>query len=265
MTGLLDKKTILVTGIITDASIAFHVAKVAQEQGATVLITGFDRLRLINRIAQRLPQPVPDAIELNVQDETHLAGLAERVREIAPGGIDGVVHSIGFAPRSCLGSPFLDAPWADVATALEVSAYSYAALAKALLPVINDNGSIVGMDFDPARAVPFYNWMGVSKATLESVNRYVAKEVGVRGIRSNLVSAGPIKTLAAKAIAGSATGPATEMDRLNNGWSDRSPIGWNVDDPTPVAKSVCTLLSDWLPGTTASIVYVDGGFHAMAM
>ncbi|WP_066903655.1 NADH-dependent enoyl-ACP reductase InhA [Millisia brevis] len=265
MTGLLEKKTILVTGIITDSSIAFHVAKVAQEQGANVLITGFDRLRLINRIAQRLPQPVPDAIELNVQDEEHLGNLAERVRELAPGGIDGVVHSIGFAPRSCLGAPFLDAPWNDVATALEVSAYSYAALAKALLPVINDNGSIVGMDFDPARAVPFYNWMGVSKATLEAVNRYVAKEVGGRGIRSNLVSAGPIKTLAAKAIAGTATGPATEMDRLNTGWSDRSPIGWNVDDPTPVAKSVCTLLSDWLPGTTASIVYVDGGFHAMAM
>lgn len=265
MTGLLEKKTILVTGIITDSSIAFHVAKIAQEQGANVLITGFDRLRLINRIAQRLPEPVPEAIELNVQDEAHLASLADRVRELAPGGIDGVVHSIGFAPRSCLGSPFFDAPWQDVATALEVSAYSYAALAKAVLPVMNDNGSIVGMDFDPARAVPFYNWMGVSKATLESVNRYVAKEVGVRGIRSNLVSAGPIKTLAAKAIAGTATGPATEMDRLNDGWSDRSPIGWNVDDPTPVAKSVCTLLSDWLPGTTASIVYVDGGFHAMAM
>lgn len=265
MTGLLEKKTILVTGIITDSSIAFHVAKTAQEQGANVLITGFDRLRLINRIAQRLPQPVPDAIELNVQDEDHLASLAERVRELAPGGIDGVVHSIAFAPRSCLGSPFFDAPWSDVSTALEVSAYSYAALAKALLPVLNDNGSIVGMDFDPARAVPFYNWMGVSKATLESVNRYVAKEVGERGIRSNLISAGPIKTLAAKAIAGSATGPATEMDRLNAGWSDRSPIGWNVDDPTPVAKSVCALLSDWLPGTTASIVYVDGGFHAMAM
>ncbi|NLE81604.1 MAG: enoyl-ACP reductase FabI [Rhodococcus sp.] len=264
MGGLLEGKTILVTGIITDSSIAFHTARVAQEQGANVIITGFDRLRLIDRIAQRLPQPVKPAISLNVQDEDDLAALAERVREVAPQGIDGVVHSIAFAPRSCLGSPFLDAPWTDVAKALEVSAYSYAALAKALLPVLNDNASIVGMDFDPARAVPFYNWMGVSKATLESVNRFVAKEVGGRGIRSNLVAAGPIKTLAAKAIAGTATGPADEMNKLNTAWDERAPIGWNVDDPEPVAKTVCTVLSDWLPATTASIVYVDGGAHAMA-
>ncbi|MFZ2175716.1 MAG: NADH-dependent enoyl-ACP reductase InhA [Rhodococcus sp. (in: high G+C Gram-positive bacteria)] len=264
MGGLLEGKTILVTGIITDSSIAFHVAKVAQEQGAKVIITGFDRLRLIDRIAQRLPQPVPPAIELNVQDPAHLETLADRVRELAPEGIDGVVHSIAFAPRSCLGSPFFDAPWSDVAVSLEVSAYSYAALAKALLPVLNDNASIVGMDFDPARAVPFYNWMGVSKATLESVNRYVAIEVGKRGIRSNLVAAGPIKTLAAKAIAGESTGPGAEMNKLNAAWDERAPIGWNVDDPEPVAKTVCTTLSDWLPGTTASIIYVDGGAHAMA-
>lgn len=264
MGGLLAGKTILVTGIITDASIAFHVAKVAQEQGATVLITGFDRLRLIDRIAQRLPQPVPPAIELDVQNPEHLETLAERVRELAPNGIDGVVHSIAFSPRSGLGSPFLDAPWSDISTALEISAYSYASLAKALLPVLNDNGSIVGMDFDPSRAMPFYNWMGVSKATLEAVNRYVAKEVGVRGIRSNLVAAGPVKTLAAKAIAGDATGPGAELNKLNTAWDDVAPIGWDVDDPTTVAKSVCTVLSDWLPGTTASIIYVDGGFHAMA-
>ncbi|MFC9790732.1 NADH-dependent enoyl-ACP reductase InhA [Rhodococcus sp. NPDC127528] len=264
MGGLLEGKTILVTGIITDSSIAFHVAKVAQEQGAKVVITGFDRLRLIDRIAQRLPQPVPPAISLNVQDEEHLATLADRVRELAPEGIDGVVHSIAFSPRSGLGAPFLDAPWSDISTALEVSAYSYASLAKALLPVLNDNASIVGMDFDPSRAMPFYNWMGVSKATLEAVNRYVAKEVGERGIRSNLVAAGPIKTLAAKAIAGDSTGPGAELDKLNTGWDNVAPIGWNVDDPSPVAKSVCTVLSDWLPGTTASIIYVDGGFHAMA-
>jgi enoyl ACP reductase len=262
MGGLLEGKTILVTGIITDASIAFHTAKVAQEQGAKVIITGFDRLRLIDRIAQRLPQPVPPAVELDVQNPEHLEGLADKIRELAPEGIDGVVHSIAFAPRSGLGSPFLDAPWTDISVALEVSAYSYSALAKALLPVLNDNASIVGMDFDPARAMPFYNWMGVSKATLEAVNRYVAREVGSRGIRSNLVAAGPVKTLAAKAIAGDATGPGAEMNKLNDGWSAASPIGWDVDDPTPVAKTVCTVLSDWLPGTTGSIVYVDGGFHS---
>jgi len=263
MGGLLAGKTILVTGIITDASIAFHVAKVAQEQGAKVIITGFDRLRLIDRIAQRLPQPVPPAVELNVQDDEHLATLAARVRELAPEGLDGVVHSIAFSPRSGLGAPFLDAPWSDISNAMEISAYSYASLAKALLPVLNDNASIVGMDFDPSRAMPFYNWMGVSKATLEAVNRYVAKEVGTRGIRSNLVAAGPVKTLAAKAIAGDATGPGAELNKLNTAWDSAAPIGWDVDDPTPVAKSVCTVLSDWLPGTTASIIYVDGGFHAV--
>jgi meromycolic acid enoyl-[acyl-carrier-protein] reductase len=261
MGGLLEGKTILVTGIITDSSIAFHVAKAAQEAGAKVVITGFDRLRLIDRIAQRLPQPVPPAIELDVQNAEHLATLAGRVREIAPEGIDGVVHSIAFAPQSCVGygGEFLDAPWKDVATAMEVSAYSYAALAKALLPAINRGGSIVGMDFDPRQAVPYYNWMSVAKAALESVNRYVAREVGPHGVRSNLVAAGPIKTLAAKAIAGTATGEASKLNALNGLWNENAPIGWDINDPTPVAKSVCALLSDWLPATTASIVYVDGG------
>lgn len=262
MTGLLAGKTILVTGIITDSSIAFHVAKAAQEQGAKVIITGFDRLRLIDRIAQRLPEPVPPAVELDVQNDEHLATLADRVRELAPAGIDGVVHSIAFAPRSCLGGEFFDAPWEDVSVALQVSAYSYSALAKAIEPVLNDRASIVGMDFDPTRSVPFYNWMGVAKATLESVNRYVAKELGGRGIRSNLVSAGPIKTLAAKAIAGESTGPGAELNKLNEMWDRVSPIGWDVDDPAPVATSVCTVLSDALPATTASVIYVDGGFHA---
>ena len=208
MGGLLEGKTILVTGIITDASIAFHTAKAAQEQGAKVIITGFERLRLIDRIAQRLPQPVPPAISLDVQNQEDLDGLADKIRELAPEGIDGVVHSIGFAPRSCLGSPFLDAPWTDVAVALEVSAYSYGALAKAVLPVMNEGGSIVGMDFDPSRAVPFYNWMGVSKATLESVNRYVAKEVGrAASVRT---SSPPARSRRSRPRPSRATRPARE-------------------------------------------------------
>ncbi|MBF6064817.1 enoyl-ACP reductase FabI [Nocardia terpenica] len=259
MSGLLENKTILVTGIITDASIAFHVARVAQQQGARVLITGYGRVGLVNLIARRLPEPVPPAIELDVRDPGQLATLAERVRELAPQGLDGVVHSIAFAPPSCLGNPFLAAPWSDVAVALEVSAYSYAALVQALLPVLNPNGSVVGMDFDPRTAVSFYNWMGVAKNALESVNRYVAREVGGKGIRSNLVAAGPIKTLAAKAIAGTAMGAGAQLDELNEAWNRRAPLGWDVEDPTAVAKSVCAVLSDWLPATTASVLYVDGG------
>ncbi|GAA1904101.1 NADH-dependent enoyl-ACP reductase InhA [Williamsia serinedens] len=264
MSGLLEGKTVLITGIITDASIAFHAAAMAQEQGATVIITGIpERLRLIDRIARRLPKEVPPAIGLDITNEEDLAALADKVRELAPQGVDGVMHSIAFAPRTLMGpdaKPFLEGPGPDAAKAFEISAWSYASLARAVLPVMNEGGSIVGMDFDPRTAMPYYNWMGVAKAALESVNRYVAREVGeAKKIRSNLVAAGPIKTLAAKAIAGTATDDARQLTMLNEYWDGASPIGWDVDDPTVVAKSVCALLSDWLPGTTGSIVYVDGG------
>lgn len=263
MSGLLAGKTVLITGIITDSSIAFHAAKAAQEQGARVIITGFDRLRLIDRIAQRLPQPVPPALELDATNEEHLSTLADRVREIAPEGIDGVLHSIAFAPRTLMGPtalPFLDGPGPDAARAFEISAWSYASLARAVLPVMNEGGSIVGMDFDPRVAMPYYNWMGVAKAALESVNRFVAREVGeAKRIRSNLIAAGPVKTLAAKAIAGTATDDAKQLNQLQEYWDGASPIGWDVSDPTVVAKSIVVALSDWLPGTTGSIIYVDGG------
>ncbi|GAA1463894.1 NADH-dependent enoyl-ACP reductase InhA [Williamsia maris] len=264
MSGLLEGKTILITGIITDSSIAFHAAAMAQNEGAKVIITGIpERLRLIDRIARRLPQEVPAAIGLDVTNEENLGQLADKVRELAPEGVDGVLHSIAMAPKNLMGPdavPFLDAPGPDAAKSFEISAWSYAALARAVLPVMNEGGSIVGMDFDPRTAMPYYNWMGVAKAALESVNRYVAREVGAaKRIRSNLVAAGPIKTLAAKAIAGTATDDAKQLNMLNEYWDGASPIGWNVDDPTVVAKSICALLSDWLPGTTGSIVYVDGG------
>lgn len=264
MSGILDGKTVLVTGIITDASIAFSTAKVAQEQGATVVITGIpERLRLINRIAKRLPAEVPDAIPLDVTDEESLGALADAVRAVAPQGVDGAVHSIAFAPRTLMGPdalPFLEGPGPDVAQAFQISAWSYASLARAVLPVMNEGGSMVGMDFDPRTALPDYNWMGVAKAALESVNRYVAREVGyAKRVRSNLVAAGPIKTLAAKAISGTATDDAKKLNMLNEYWNGASPIGWDVNNPEVVGTSVCALLSDFLPGTTGSIVYVDGG------
>ena len=264
MSGLLEGKTVLITGIITDASIAFHAAAVAQEQGAKVIITGIpERLRLIDRIAKRLPKEVPPAIGLDITNEENLASLADRVRELAPEGVDGVLHSIAMAPKTLMGPdavPFLDAPGPDAAKSFEISAWSYASLARAVLPVMNERGSIVGMDFDPRTAMPYYNWMGVAKAALESVNRYVAREVGeAKKIRSNLIAAGPIKTLAAKAIAGTATDDAKQLNMLNEYWDGASPIGWDVGDPSVVGKSIVTLLSDWLPGTTGSIIYVDGG------
>ncbi|RSM50763.1 enoyl-[acyl-carrier-protein] reductase FabI [Amycolatopsis balhimycina DSM 5908] len=253
MPGLLAGKRLLITGIITDASLAFHTAKIAQQEGAQVVLTGFGRVSLVKTIAKRLPEPAP-VLELDVTNTEHLDSLAGRVREHVD-GLDGVLHSIGFAPPSCLGAPFLDAPAEDVKTAVDVSAYSFMSLAKACLPLLNRGSSIVGMDFDARVAWPVYNWMGVAKAALESVNRYLAKELGPRGIRVNLVSAGPVKTMAAKAMPGASA--------FEDGWAGRAPLGWDSTDPAPVAKSVCAVLSDWLPATTGSMIMVDGGVHAL--
>ncbi|GAA5173689.1 enoyl-ACP reductase FabI [Pseudonocardia eucalypti] len=256
MTGLLEGKRLLITGVITDASLGFHVAKVAQQQGAQVVLTGFGRMRLVERIAQRLPEPAP-VLELDVSDQAQLDSLAERVREHAD-GLDGVLHSIGFAPASCLGDgAFLAAPWEDVAQTLQVSAYSFKSLATACLPLMGSGGSIVGMDFDNRQAWPAYDWMGVAKSALESTCRYLARDLGPQGIRVNLVAAGPVKTMAAKSIPGFAA--------FEDAWDGRAPLGWDVADPEPVARTCCALFSDWLPVTTGSMVWADGGFHAIGV
>jgi enoyl-[acyl-carrier protein] reductase I len=255
VSGLLDGKRLLITGVITDSSIAFHAARVAQEQGAQVVLTGFGRMSLVERIAKRLPEPAP-VIELDVSNAEQLATLADKVREHTD-GIDGVLHSIAFGPPSTLGAPFMDAPWEDVATALQVSAFSFKSLSEALLPLMSAGGSIVGMTFDARTAWPAYNWMGVAKAALESVNRYLARDLGAQGIRVNVVAAGPVRTIAAKSIPG--------FENLDDAWSARAPLGWDPTDATPVAKTICALLSDWLPSTTGSMVWVDGGLHATGM
>jgi meromycolic acid enoyl-[acyl-carrier-protein] reductase len=252
--GILEGKRLLVTGVITDSSIAFSVAKVAQEQGAEVVLTGFGRLSLVERVARRLPKPCP-VVELDVTDQAHLDGLAAKVGEHVD-GLDGVLHSIGFAPASCLGEGFLDAPWSDVATAVSVSAYSLKSLAVACLPLFGENGaSIVGLDFDAQVAWPGYNWMGVAKAGLESTSRYLARELGPRNIRVNLIAAGPIRTMAAKSIPGFAA--------FEEAWQTRAPLGWDIEDPTPIAQTCAALFSDWMPATTGEILHVDGGFHAI--
>ncbi|MGW4464287.1 enoyl-ACP reductase FabI [Micromonospora sp. NBC_01796] len=253
MSGLLAGKRLLVTGVITDQSIAFSVAKLAQENGATVVLTGFGRLSLVERIAKRLPAPAP-VIELDVTNAEQLAGLADRVREHVD-GLDGVVHSVGFAPASCLGGGFLDAPWEDVATALHVSTYSYKSLAMAALPLMSSGGSVVGLTFDATKAWPVYDWMGVAKAGLESASRYLALHLGKKGIRSNLVSAGPLRTMAAKSIPG--------FEQFENAWAERAPLGWDLTDQEPAARACLALLSDWFPATTGEIVHVDGGYHAL--
>ncbi len=252
--GILSGKNILVTGVLTDGSIAFHVAKIAQEQGATVVLTGFGRaLSLTTRIAGRLPQ-MPPIIELDVTDQSHLDNLAEEVRKYVP-HLDGVVHSIGFAPEAALGGNFLNTAWEDVATAVHVPAYSLKSLTLACRPTFLEGASVVGLDFDATVAWPQYDWMGVAKAALESTSRYLARDLGSENVRVNLVAAGPIRTIAAKSIPG--------FDEFEKVWNERSPLQWDVTDPQPAAKAVVALLSDWFPKTTGEIIHVDGGLHAM--
>jgi enoyl-[acyl-carrier protein] reductase I len=253
VSDLLAGKRLLVTGVITDASIAFSVAKLAQESGATVVLTGFGRLSLVERIAKRLPEAAP-VIELDVTNQEHLDGLADKVREHVD-GIDGVVHSIAFGPQSVLGGEFLNAGWADVSTALQVSTYSYKSLATACLPLMGAGGSIVGLTFDATKAWPVYDWMGVAKAGLESASRYLALHLGKQGIRSNLVSAGPLRTMAAKSIPG--------FEQFEDAWAERAPLGWDLNDQEPAARAICALLSDWFPATTGEMIHVDGGYHAL--
>ena len=251
--GLLDGKRILVTGVLTDQSIAFHVARLAQEEGAAVVLTSFGRtMNLTRRTVKRLATE-PAIVELDVTSEDDLAALADRVGEHVD-GIDGVLHSIGFAPESALGGNFLNTPWADVSTALQVSAFSLKSLAMAARPLMQDGGAVVGLDFDATIAWPKYDWMGVAKAAFESTARYLARDLGPDGIRVNLVAAGPIRTMAAKSIPG--------FDEFEQVWGTRAPIGWDLDDPIPAARACVALLSDWFPATTGEIIHVDGGVHS---
>ena len=254
--GLLDGKKLLVTGVLVDSSIAFHVARLAQQEGAEVVLTSFGRqLRLTQAIAKRLPVEAP-VVQLDATSTEDLDALADRVREHVD-HLDGVVHSIGFAPQSVMGGNFLAGEWDDVATALHVSAYSLKGLAVAAQPLLGRGSAIVGLTFDARYAWPVYDWMGVAKAAFESTARYLARDLGPQGVRVNLVSAGPIRTTAAKSIPG--------FEAMEGGWPERAPLGWDVTDPEPTARAVAALLSDWFPATTGEIVHVDGGVHAMGL
>jgi enoyl-[acyl-carrier protein] reductase I len=253
--GLLDGKNIVITGVLTDASLAFGVAQLAQQHGANLMLTGAGRgLSLTERTARKLDGTVP-VYELDVTNADHLTSAREHAAAHFGGRVDAVLHAIGFAPEVCLGDDFLAATWDDVAVAMNVSAYSYKALADAFVPLMGAGGSFVGLDFDNTVAWPAYNWMGVCKSALESVNRYLAKALGPQGIRCNLVAAGPIRTIAAKNIPGFAA--------FEDAWGTRAPLGWDVNDSSAVAKACVALMSDWFPATTGSMIHVDGGYHAI--
>ncbi len=252
--GILDGKRLVITGVLTDASLAFGVAQMAQREGATVVLTGAGRaLSLTQRTARRLDTPA-DVFEFDVTVAEHVTSVREQVAA-SLGSVDGVLHSIGFAPEVCLGDDFLAAQWNDVAVAMQISAYSLKTMADAFLPLMGKGGSIVGLDFDNTVAWPAYNWMGVAKSALESTSRYLAKELGPRGIRCNLIAAGPIKTMAAKSIPG--------FKKFEDVWDDRAPLGWDVNDSDAVARACVALMSDWFPATTGEIIHVDGGYHAV--
>lgn len=252
--GLLSGKNVLVTGMLTTSSIAFHTAAAAQREGAEVLLSSFGRaLPITTAAAELLPRPAP-VLTLDVTSEADMAGLPEALSHHVD-GLDGIVHSIAFAPQNALGGAFLSTRWADAATALQISAYSLQSLTSACLPLLRPGASIVGLDFDASAAWPGYDWMGVSKAALESITRYLAMYLGPQQIRVNLVAAGMVRTLAATSI------PAVE--RLEEIWRNRPPLRWDVQDPSPIARACVALLSDWLTATTGEVLHVDGGLHAV--
>ncbi|MET9548088.1 MULTISPECIES: enoyl-ACP reductase FabI [unclassified Streptomyces] len=251
MSGILDGKKILITGVLTEASIAFHAAKVAQEQGAEVILTAFPRPTLTERIARKLPKPAK-VIELDVTDQEHLDRLAGLVKDEL-GGLDGIVHSIGFAPQGAFN--FLEATFEDVSTAMHVSAFSLKSLTMACRPLMTNGGSVVGLTFDAQYAWPKYDWMGPAKAALEATSRYLARDLGKENIRCNMISAGPLGSMAAKSIPG--------FSELADVWNSRSPLEWDMADPEPAGRGIVALLSDFFPKTTGEIIHVDGGVHMM--
>ena len=257
MSGLLEGKKILVTGVLNDDSIAFGTAKLAQEQGAEIVLTSFARAMSLTRRTARRLSPEPDVLELDVTDPAHLAAVAEDLTG-RWGRVDGVLHAVAFAPSRALGGKFLETEWDDVALTLNTSTFSLKALTVAVLPLMQaaGGGSVVALDFDAGQAWPVYDWMGVAKAALESTARYLARDVGRHNVRVNLVSAGPLRSVAARGIPG--------FDQVEGAWAGRSPLGWDTRDTSPVAKACVALLSDWFPATTGEILHVDGGFHAIA-
>ena len=255
MAGLLEGKKVLVTGVLDRRSIAYSAARLAAEQGAEIALSGFGRaMSLTKRTAKRLGDPEPPVLELDVNKPEDVQAVARDLEE-RWGELDGIVHAIAFAPEDALGGNFLSTEWPSVATAVQTSAYSLKALSVGLMDLMKPGSSVVGLDFDARVAWPAYDWMGVAKAALESTSRYLARDLGPRGIRVNLISAGPLRTLAAKGISG--------FEGIEGEWERQAPLSWSTADPEPVGRAVVSLLSDWWPATTGELIHVDGGYHAM--
>ena len=257
--ALLTDHRILITGVLTDDSLAFGIAQRALEEGATIALSGAGRGTSITRRTAKKLGNIGEIIELDVTDPAQIDAAVVEVEQRF-GRLDGLVHAIGYAPATCLGSGMFTAPFSDVATAMQISTYSLAALVGAFRPLLQKSealggASVIALDFDGTRAYPMYDWMGVMKAGLESLGRYLAREVGPDKIRVNMLAAGPIRTVAAKSIPG--------FSLFEDTWAERAPLGWDVYDASAVADTAVALLSTLLRATTASIIHVDGGAHSM--
>ncbi len=252
---LLEGKKLLITGVLTRESIAFASAKAVQEQGAEIVLTSFGRaMGLTEKVAKRLPEPA-DVLEMDAAHEDQVAAVARELED-RWGRLDGFLHAIAFAPQDALGGNFLRTPWESAATAFQVSAFSLKTISVAMLPLMREHGgSVVSLDFDARVAWPVYDWMGVAKAGLESITRYLARDLGPLGIRVNTVSAGPLRTIAGKGIPG--------FEALADRWGDRAPLGWDMSDPAPVGDAIAFLFSDLSRAITGELIHVDGGYHAM--
>jgi enoyl-[acyl-carrier protein] reductase I len=254
---MLDGRRILITGVLDRHSIAFATARRAQLLGAEVILTGFGRTkRITERAARQLPRPA-EVLELDINREQDIGALRIEL-EGRWDALDGLLHAIAFAPPDALGGRFLDTPAESAALAFQTSAFSLKSLVAGLLPLLEaapDGAGVVGLDFDASTAWPSYDWMGVAKASLEAVARYMARDLGTREIRVNLVSAGPLETLAAGGIPGFA--------KLAEAWAATAPLAWDATDAEPVADAACFLLSPLARRITGEILHVDGGFHAM--
>lgn len=255
-TTMLAGKRLLITGVVNTDSIAFATAVAALDGGAEILLSSLGRdLDAARRAAAELPGEVP-IVEADLTSTEDLEHLAAHIAGTW-GHLDGALHAIAFAPQEALAGSFLDAGSQAAARAFDTSTFSYASLARVVAELAPPSGgSIVGLDFDAAGAWPVYNWMGVCKAGLEAVNRYVARDLGPRRIRSNLIAAGPIHTRAAGGI--------PDFQRLTDAWDSTSPLPWDAKDSSPVADTACFLLSDLSRMISGEILHVDGGYHAMA-
>src|SRR5438105_4283547 len=243
---LLDGKKLLVTGVLDRKSIAYSIAEEAQKAGAEIVLTSFGRVMNITQMmAKRLPV-TPDVLELDATKPEDAAAVRDELGR-RWGRLDGWVHSIAFAPDDALGGRFLSAPWQSVATAYQISAFSLKEIAVGLPPLMREHGgSIVAMDFDNSvHAWPSYDWMGVSKAAMVAIVRYLARDLGPHGIRVNAVASGPVRTMAAKGVPG--------FEAIERTWNQRAPLGWDTTNPTPVGRAVCALLSDYLAATTGEV------------